>query len=95
MKYIKIKNNEGNYILRRNSISLLIIYRIKNKKIQEVLMLVFHSLKKIDKAFYYSKLVDLICFEVILPEIKWLEQFIFLKEKGFKVVYNEICYSYI
>ena len=30
------------------------------------------------------KLVDLICFEVISPEMKPSEQFSFLKDKGFK-----------
>ena len=93
LKYIKIPSLEGNYILRGEIlISKNNFQRIKtNAANSRSFIAGISNLKKIDKDKSHDlKLVDLICFEVIEPELKPAEQFIFLKEKGFKVVYNEI-----
>lgn len=93
LKYIKIPKIEGNYILRGEIlISKTNFKRIKtNAANSRSFIAGISNLKKIDKDKSHDlKLVDLICFEVISPEMKPLDQFIFLKEKGFKVVFNQI-----
>ena len=93
LKYINIPSLEGNFILRGEIlISKTNFQRIKtNAANSRSFIAGISNLKKIDKDKSHDlKLVDLICFEVIEPEMKPSEQFSFLKEKGFKVVYNEI-----
>lgn len=49
------------------------------------------NLKKIDsKKAKELKKIDLVCFELIYPELKPSEQFLFLKSKGFNCVNNKI-----
>ena len=93
LKYINIPELGGNYILRGEIlISKTNFKRTKtNAANSRSFIAGISNLKKIDKDKSHDlKLVDLICFEVISPEMKPSEQFSFLKDKGFKVVFNQI-----
>ena len=87
LKYIKIPSLEGNYILRGKFLYLYQFY-IKTTCRSKKFYCGISNLKKIDKDKLKTNLVDLICFEVIEPELKPRNNL--FSRKGFKVVYNEI-----
>lgn len=92
LDYINIPKIEDDVILRGEIlISKSNFKRIRSKSANSRSFIAgISNLKKIDKDKSHDlKLVDLICFEVISPELSPSEQFVFLKERGFNVVFNQ------